>query len=289
VLVMACGYSRWLSARLLRTRAAEDLFAGWWSLIEALGVVLWVLVWDGEGAVERWRRGVRELTADTQAFCGVLGVRVLICRPADPEARGWSNARTAIWRPGFARAVVHLPGRLQRPAGRVARAGQHPTQAGAGPRPSGSRRTRLGWWRCRRWHRSAVGGARCGCRGTLGGSGRQRLLGAPGRGRTSGRGGRGPGPGLGALRWRVMAEHDRCWARHQTITDLVHLEAANALRLRGLVVLPRSAQPEVEQRALTDYDVAFGLGEGARRWHRPGPGRRRRGMWAQRSRSSPGR
>jgi len=37
VLVMACGYSRWLSARLLPTRAAEDLFAGWWSLIQALG------------------------------------------------------------------------------------------------------------------------------------------------------------------------------------------------------------------------------------------------------------
>ena len=50
----------------------------------------------------------------------------------------------------------------------------------------------------------------------------------------------------------------------QTITDLVHLEAANALRLRRLAVLPPSAQTEVEQRALTDYDDAFGLGEGAR-------------------------
>jgi transposase len=37
VLVMACGCSGWLSARLLPTRAAEDLFAGWWSLIQALG------------------------------------------------------------------------------------------------------------------------------------------------------------------------------------------------------------------------------------------------------------
>jgi transposase len=30
VLVMVSGYSRWLSARLLPSRAAEDLFVGWW-------------------------------------------------------------------------------------------------------------------------------------------------------------------------------------------------------------------------------------------------------------------
>jgi hypothetical protein len=63
---------------------------------------------------------------------------------------------------------------------------------------------------------------------------------------------------------RVMAEHDRCWARHQTIIHPVHLQAAKALRLRRLTVLPPSAQTQVEQRALTDYDDAFGLGEDAR-------------------------
>ena len=39
VLTMVCGYSRWLSAILIPTRRAEDLFAGWWHLIHALGVV----------------------------------------------------------------------------------------------------------------------------------------------------------------------------------------------------------------------------------------------------------
>ncbi len=39
VLTMATGYSRWLSAILIPTRRAEDLFAGWWRLIEALGAV----------------------------------------------------------------------------------------------------------------------------------------------------------------------------------------------------------------------------------------------------------
>jgi transposase len=39
VLVMVSGYSRWLSARLLPSRAAEDLFAGWWQLLAELGGV----------------------------------------------------------------------------------------------------------------------------------------------------------------------------------------------------------------------------------------------------------
>jgi transposase len=49
VLVMVTGYARWLSARLLPSRCAEDLFVGWWQLISQLGAVPRVLVWDGEG------------------------------------------------------------------------------------------------------------------------------------------------------------------------------------------------------------------------------------------------
>src|SRR5690242_21431005 len=33
VLTMVAGYSRWLSAALIPTRTAADLFAGWWQLI----------------------------------------------------------------------------------------------------------------------------------------------------------------------------------------------------------------------------------------------------------------
>lgn len=47
-----------------------------------------VLVWDGEGAVGRWRPKEPELTAACHAFRGVLGAKVVICRPADPEAKG---------------------------------------------------------------------------------------------------------------------------------------------------------------------------------------------------------
>ena len=88
VLTMVCGYSRWASALLVPSRCAEDLFAGWWQLIETLGAVPRTLVWDGEGAVGRRRGGRTELTAGCQGFRGTLGTSVYICQPGDPEAKG---------------------------------------------------------------------------------------------------------------------------------------------------------------------------------------------------------
>jgi transposase len=85
VLTMVSGYSRWASAVLIPTRNAEDLFAGWWQLICALGAVPRLLVWDGEGAIGRHPD---RLTAECQAFRGTLATRVYVCRPADPEAKG---------------------------------------------------------------------------------------------------------------------------------------------------------------------------------------------------------
>lgn len=88
VLTMVTGYARWLSGVLIPTRTAEDLFAGWWGHLAGLGAVPRVLVGDGEGAIGRWRGGRSELTGDCQAFRGTLGAKVLICRPADAEAKG---------------------------------------------------------------------------------------------------------------------------------------------------------------------------------------------------------
>jgi transposase len=88
VLTMVTGYARWASAVLVPTRRAEGLFAGWWQLIAALGAVPRVLVWDGERAVGRWRGRRSELSHECQGFRGTLATRVIICRPADPEAKG---------------------------------------------------------------------------------------------------------------------------------------------------------------------------------------------------------
>jgi hypothetical protein len=70
------------------SRCAEDMYAGWWRQIAQLGAAPRVLVWDGEGAVGRWRARRIELTAECQAFRGILGAKVIICKPADPEAKG---------------------------------------------------------------------------------------------------------------------------------------------------------------------------------------------------------
>jgi transposase len=85
---MVSGYSRWLMAQMLPSRAAGDLFAGMWSLLAVLGAVPKTLVWDNEGAIGAWKRGRPQLTQDASAFRGTLGVKILQCRPADPEAKG---------------------------------------------------------------------------------------------------------------------------------------------------------------------------------------------------------
>ena len=73
---------------LIPSRRAEDLFAGWWRLIDRLGAVPRTLVWDGEGAIGRWRGGKTELTGDCQAFRGVLGTKVIVLKPREPEHKG---------------------------------------------------------------------------------------------------------------------------------------------------------------------------------------------------------
>src|SRR4051794_25889656 len=88
VLTMVTGYSRWLSGILIPSRRAEDLYAGWWRLIHALGAVPRTLVWDGESAIGRNRGGRVELTGDCQAFRGVLGTKVIVLKPREPEHKG---------------------------------------------------------------------------------------------------------------------------------------------------------------------------------------------------------
>src|SRR3954470_12766688 len=88
VLVMVAGYSRWLSATMIPTRQAPDLLDGHWTLLSRLGAAPKALVWDNESAVGQWRAGKPQLTETMNAFRGTLGIRVIQCRPADPEAKG---------------------------------------------------------------------------------------------------------------------------------------------------------------------------------------------------------
>ena len=58
---------------------------------------------------------------------------------------------------------------------------------------------------------------------------------------------------------RLVAAHQRCWARHQTISDPDHVEAAAVLRAAARQRPPKPVDTDVQHRALTDYDRAFGL------------------------------
>ena len=266
VLTMVTGYSRWVAARLLPSRSAEDLFAGWWALLSELGAVPRVLVWDGEAAVGKRRRGVTLLTEATHAFRGTLGAKVVICNPADPEAKGLIERVNGYLETSF------LPGRrFSSPADFNAQLsswtavvntrrrrvlGCAPTERVAADRAAMLSLPPIppvtGWTSTLRLPRDhyvrcdgndysvhpAVIGRRVEVRADL-----QRV-------RVSCEG-------------RTVADHERVWARHQTITDPAHRTAATALRAEQRLTSRRSEPAEVERRCLADYDTAFGLDSGA--------------------------
>jgi len=60
---------------------------------------------------------------------------------------------------------------------------------------------------------------------------------------------------------RLVADHDRLWAKHQTVSDPEHVAAAKLLRRDRIGLLRPAPEPEVQIRALADYDTALGLGE----------------------------
>jgi transposase len=262
VLTMVTGYSRWASGVLIPGRGTQDLFAGWWQLISALGAVPRVLVWDGEGAIGRWRAGKPELTGDCQAFRGTLGAKVIICKPADPEAKGLVerfhdylersflpgrcftgpgdfNAQLQAWL-----AVVNT--RVRRalgcsPADRVTADRQ--AMLALPPVPPAT-----GWRSSARLARDhyirldandysvhpAVIGRRIEIRADL-----QRVT--------------------VTCEGRAVADHERIWAWHQSITDPAHLAAAKALRRDRITIVRPPREADVQVRALSDYDTALGL------------------------------
>ncbi len=262
VLTMVTGYSRWLSAVLIPTRSCPDLFAGWWQLIAALGSVPRVLVWDGEGAIGRWRAGRVELTGECQAFRGTLGAKVLVCKPADPEAKGLIERAHDYLERSF------LPGRIftspddfntqlqqwlqivntrrrralgcaptdRITADKAAMLTLPPVEPATGWRAS----TRLP-----RDHYIRLGSNDYSVHPSVIGR-RIEVIADLHRVRALCDG-------------RLVADHERVWAWHQTISDPEHVAAAKALRRERVGVLRPVTEPDVEQRCLADYDAALGL------------------------------
>jgi hypothetical protein len=61
---------------------------------------------------------------------------------------------------------------------------------------------------------------------------------------------------------RLVADHERIWGWHQTISDPEHVIAAKALRGERVGVLRPVTEPDVQIRCPNDYDQALGLDDG---------------------------
>jgi transposase len=265
VLVMVSGYSRVMAAIMIPSRQAPDLISGHWALLQRLGAVPRELVWDNEGAVGSWRSGKPKLAEDFEAFRGVLGIAIHQCKPNDPEAKGLVERGNGYYETSF------LPGRsFGSPADFNAQMGQwievranqrHHRALGCRPiqRWDADRAAMLalppvapvvGWRTSVRLPRDhyvrldsndysvhpSVIGRRVEVVADL-----DRVVVTCGG--------------------KVVADHARAWANHQSITDPEHAAAAAVMRQTRTRAAVPDVVGEVEQRPLSDYDTAFGLTE----------------------------
>jgi transposase len=88
VVTAVSGFSRFDAGWMVPTRAAHDVLSGMLRCFEQIGALPRTAVWDGEGCIGQWRKGVEVLTEDFQRFRGALGIGVRLCKPNDPEAKG---------------------------------------------------------------------------------------------------------------------------------------------------------------------------------------------------------
>jgi transposase len=262
VLVLVSGYSRMITAAMIPSRHSEDLLAGHWRLIQRWGRVPKALVWDNESAIGQWRGGKPQLTEAMNAFRGTPGIRVIQCRPGDPEAKGLVERVNGYLETSF------LPGRV------FTSPGDFNTQlTGWLERANQRRHRRLG---CRPLDRWAADRAAMielpPIAPVTGWSSTTRLprdhyLRLDSNDYSVHPSAVGRRVHLTAGLDEVVvtcdnvevARHARCWADHQSITDPLHAAAAAELRqARRLVAVPK-VDTSVEHRALTDYDRLFGL------------------------------
>ena len=198
VLVMVSGYSRVIAAVMLPSRQAPDLICRALAAAAAArgGAASAGVGQRGRGRVMAGRPAEADRRSSRRS-AALLGIRVIQCRPRDPEAKGLVERANGYLETSFLPGrIVHLPGRLQRPAGRRGWPVRTPAIIGGwaaarrtGWTPTGPRccalppvAAELGW-------RPRPAAAPRPLRAP----GRQRLLGAPARDRPPGRGRRRPG------------------------------------------------------------------------------------------------
>jgi transposase len=258
VLVMTCAYSRFTLAQMIPTRHTTDLLLGMWELLSQLGAVPRRLIWDNEAGIGRGKRHAEGVGA----FAGTLATTLQRLKPYDPQSKGLVERRNGFFETSF------MPGR------HFASPADFNIQLGDWLRTANARVVRtikarpvdllepdkaamlalppvppaLGWVNRVRLGRDyyvrvdssdySVDPAVIGRFVEVTADLHRVQVRAHGR---------------------LVAAHDRVWARGMTVTDPVHVAAAKVLREQ--FQRPRPA-PDPDQglgRDLADYDRAFGL------------------------------
>lgn len=260
VMVITAAHSRFMVAKMIPTRHTEDLLLGMWLLLQQLGRVPRRLIWDNESGIGRGKRHAEGVGA----FTGTLATTLVRLKPYDPESKGLVERRNGFFETSF------MPGRdfaspadfdaqltdwLAKANARVVRTIKarpvdllDADRAAMLPLPPVA--PVVGWVNRVRLGRDYyvrldsndysvdpnVIGRFVDVHADLAGV----------QVRHEG---------------RLVAVHDRVWARGMTITDPLHVAAAKVLREQ--YQLPRPADPdEGLARDLADYDRAFGLNDG---------------------------
>jgi hypothetical protein len=258
VMVITAAHSRFMVARMIPTRHTHDLLLGMWELLQELGRVPRRLIWDNESGIGRGKRHAEGVGA----FTGTLATTLQRLKPYDPESKGIVERRNGFFETSF------MPGRdfvspgdfnvqfahwlsianarvvrtiKTRPVDRLEadRAAMLPLPPVA-PVVGWVNRVRLGRDYYVRLDASdysvdpAVIGRFVDVNADLS---RVEV-------RHEG---------------RLVAAHDRVWARGMTITDAAHVAAAKVLREQYQQPRPAPDPHEVLMRDLGDYDRAFGL------------------------------
>jgi len=261
VLVITCAHSRFMLARMIPTRRTEDLLLGMWELLQELGRVPRRLIWDNESGIGRGKRHAEGVGA----FTGTLATTLQRLKPHDPESKGLVERRNGFFETSF------MPGRdftcpldfntqlsdwLTKANTRIVRTVKarpvdllEADRAGMLPLPPMA--PAVGWVnrvRLGRDYYVRLDASDYSVDPTV--IGRFVEVTAD----------------LTRVevrhQGRLVAAHDRVWARGQTITDPAHVAAAKVLREEYQQPRPAWDPHEGLVRDLADYDRAFGVVDG---------------------------
>jgi hypothetical protein len=261
VMVITAAHSRFMVGRMIPTRHTQDLLLGMWILLQLLGRVPRRLIWDNETGIGRGKRHAEGVGA----FTGTLATTLQRLKPYDPESKGVVERRNGFFETSF------MPGRdFASPADFDAQFTDWLTKANARtvrtikarpvdlldvdraamlplppvpPAVGWVNRVRLG----RDYYVRVDSSDYSVDPAVIGRS--VEVTADLSRVEVRHEG-------------RLVAAHDRVWARGMTITDPAHLATAKVLREQFQRPRPAPDPHDDFERDLVDYDRAFGLIDG---------------------------